>query len=320
MTELKRLKRVELRDVWPNEATHFTPWLARPENLELLGETLGIELEIRSNSRSVGNFIADIVCVDSLNNTVLIENQLEPTDHKHIGQVLTYAAGINANTIIWVAGRFRDEHRAAVDWLNRFTTDPVSVFAIEIELWSIGNCGPAPKFNVVAKPNDWGGPLPPPDPLTDYWSGLREHMQEHPGNIKLQAPSSTPFSDGSIGKAGFKLRVTVSMMKRRIRVALLIYGSDAAAYGNLLFDQRADINSALKEQADWQLPPETKTTRISVELPDCDASRRGDWPRQFEWIANTLTDFDSAFRHRIQDLDPADYIPDDVDQDDDPAS
>ena len=118
--ELGRLRRVNLRDVWANEATEFTPWLAEPENLEVLGETLGIELEIEAKEKEVGSFYADIVCKGrGTETTVLIENQLEKTDHDHLGKVLTYSAGLQAGTVVWLAERFRDEHRAALDWFKR---------------------------------------------------------------------------------------------------------------------------------------------------------------------------------------------------------
>ncbi len=149
MSNFGRLERVELREGWITEAQHFTPWLAGEQNLSLLGEALGIELELEAQERSVGPFRADILCKDSADGTwVLIENQLERTDHTHLGQLITYAAGLEAVTIVWIAAKFADEHRAACHWLNERTSEDVRVFALEVELWRIGNSAPAPKFNV----------------------------------------------------------------------------------------------------------------------------------------------------------------------------
>src|SRR6476646_1010509 len=120
---LGRLARVELRQAWISEPGDFTPWLAQPENIVLLSEAIGIELEVESQERSVGPFRADILCRDTTDrHFVLIENQLERTDHTHLGQLLTYAAGLDAVSIVWIAARFTEEHRAALDWLNRATT------------------------------------------------------------------------------------------------------------------------------------------------------------------------------------------------------
>ena len=122
---LGRLEKIDLRTYWKKEATDFTPWLAKEENIQLLSETIGIELEVKSQEQSVGPFSADILCKDTMNDHyVLIENQLEKTDHTHLGQLMTYAAGLDAVTIIWIAQKFTEEHRAALDWLNRIVPTP----------------------------------------------------------------------------------------------------------------------------------------------------------------------------------------------------
>jgi len=153
---LGRLERDSLREYWAREDTEFTPWLARDENISLLNKTLGLALVVESTEKAVGNFRADIVCSNEpTGDVVLIENQLEATDHTHLGQILTYAAGLQALTAIWIAETIREEHRAALDWLNRITGDGFYFFGIEVELWRIGDSPWAPKFNVVARPNDW---------------------------------------------------------------------------------------------------------------------------------------------------------------------
>ncbi|MCA3441408.1 MAG: DUF4268 domain-containing protein, partial [Rhodobacter sp.] len=152
MSELGRLKKVDLRDIWQSEAMDFTPWLARVDNLALLGETLSIDLELEAVERNVGPFRADILCKDIQNGSwVLVENQLERTDHTHLGQLITYAAGLDAVTIVWIAAKIAEEHRAACDWLNQITTENVRFFALEVELWRISDSPAAPKFNVVSK-------------------------------------------------------------------------------------------------------------------------------------------------------------------------
>src|SRR3954470_11992661 len=154
--DLGRLERVELRNIWLSEASDFTPWLARDENLAILGETLGIDLELEAQERPVGPFRADILCKDiGTDRWVLIENQLERTDHTHLGQLLTYASGLEAVTIVWISARFTEEHRSTLDWLNRITDDSFRFFGLEVELWRIGDSIAAPKFNIISKPNAW---------------------------------------------------------------------------------------------------------------------------------------------------------------------
>ena len=154
--QLGRLERVELRDYWEREDIDFSTWLADEENIKLLGDTIGIELEVERQEATVGPFRADILCRNvSDSSFVVIENQLECTDHSHLGQLITYAAGLDAVTLIWIVRSFVEEHRAALDWLNKATDESVRFFGLEVELWRIGASKPAPHFNMVVKPNDW---------------------------------------------------------------------------------------------------------------------------------------------------------------------
>jgi hypothetical protein len=151
-----RLNRVDLRDIWASEATEFTPWLALPDNMAVLGEALGIDLELEAQEKAIGPFRADILCKDiGTDHWVLIENQLARTDHSHLGQLLTYASGLEAVTIVWIAAQFTEEHRATLDWLNKITDESFRFFGLEVELWRIEDSPAAPKFNIVSKPNNW---------------------------------------------------------------------------------------------------------------------------------------------------------------------
>ena len=218
---LGTLEPVNVRDIWAGEATHFTPWLALPENLEILGDTLGISLEPVATEASVGPYYADIVCKDESDNTnVLIENQLEKTDHRHLGQIFTYAAGLDAVKIVWIAPQFTDEHKAAIDWLNSISTDEFSFFAIEIELWKIADSPPAPRFNVVAGPNDWsravkrgktGGGSSSGEASElrlkqlEFWEGFKEYLNQNRSPIHCQKPGYRHWMWHSIGKSGVAL-------------------------------------------------------------------------------------------------------------------
>jgi len=152
--DLQRLQFVPHREVWPHEALDFTPWLA--ENLELLSESLGLPLELTGTEEAVENFAADILARDLRDGSnVLIENQLEKTDHTHLGQILTYLAGLEAKTIVWISPQFQDAHLSAIRWLNDHTSDDISFFAVQLRVARIGNSPYAPVFEVLAKPSEW---------------------------------------------------------------------------------------------------------------------------------------------------------------------
>ncbi|MFN3259898.1 MAG: hypothetical protein ACE37J_04990 [Pikeienuella sp.] len=153
MTVIGRLIEAPTRDAWKDEARDFTPWLA--QNLDLLGEAIGLPMEAEGTEVSVSEFSADILARDLEGNLVLIENQLEGTDHRHLGQIMTYLAGLQATTVVWVATGFREAHLSALKWLNDHTVEPFAFFAVKLRVVRIGDSSPAPILDVVVRPNAW---------------------------------------------------------------------------------------------------------------------------------------------------------------------
>lgn len=321
---LGRLERIELRDIWTNEASHFTPWLARSENLLLLGETLGLELELEAQEQAVGPFRADILCKDvGTNLWVLIENQLERTDHTHLGQLMTYASGLEAVTIVWIAAKFTEEHRSTLDWLNRITDETFQFFGVEVELWKIGDSPAAPRFNVVSKPNDWNRLVTlaaksiDRDELTDtkalqldYWSAFGQVLMTMGGPLSRERkPQLANWMGYSIGRSNFSINAAIVQARHLVRTELYIGGAQAKAYFHLLLAQKEDIERELGYELDWEELPMRQDCRIATSLRNVDPANQDDWPRQHDWLAARLNEFYRVFANRVKWLDASAWQP-----------
>ena len=320
MKELGVLTKVPLRKFWEDEEVDFTPWLAREENIRLLSETVRMELEVEGTEIKVGPFEADILCRDTATDKqVVIENQLEPTDHKHLGQLLTYAAGLEAVTVVWIAERFTDEHRAALDWLNEITAEGFSFFGLEIELWRIGDSPMAPKFNVVSHPNNWTKTVdqivhrqltPVQQFYREYWIALLELIEERNGVIKPVEPGRLNWLPFAVGPSGFKLQVSLNVTTKSISVSLWLIATYAKRRFDLLEQDRVDIEKEIGVKLEWEERSGLQDKHIRFSLYDADPEDLQDWDRQHQWLCEQLETFHNVFSPRVKTLDASDNIPD----------
>lgn len=313
---LGKIEKVDLRDIWDTEDKDFTPWLAQEGNISQLGDVIGIDLEVEAQEKNVGPFRADILARDTAaNHYVLIENQLEITDHKHFGQIMTYAAGLDAFSVIWIAKQFTEEHRAAVDWLNRITDESINFFGIEIEVLKIGDSIAAPQFKVVAKPNNWTRSVKRAaneNELSEtkirqreYWTALKEYVSENGNPFKMQKPSPQHWSIIALGKSGFHLSLTVNSQKKTVAVSFEI-STDSADDNKLYFDKiRANHEEQaakeISENLSWQRLNDKKVSIVSLSenFNFLDSSSRQE---QFAWFLETVNKFIKFFKPIIKNL------------------
>ncbi len=280
--QLGRLQAVDLREVWLSEPGDFTPWLAEEENLALLADTLGIDLELVDQEKHVGPYRADIVCRDTTDGTlVLIENQLEKTDHTHLGQLMTYAAGLDAVTIVWIAGRFTDEHRAALDWLNETTREGMGFFGIEIELCRIGDSPIAPRFNVVSRPNEWtkrsggsGAVTATQQHQLEYWTAFVDGLAERQSHLKPQSPQASHYLIVAVGRSGFNIAAYTDTRQDLIAVELRFSCPDAPQHFERLKAEQSEIEASIGAPLDWREPTTKAAYRILLERRNTDIWKR----------------------------------------------
>jgi len=282
--ELGRLEGVEVRTVWVHEARDFTPWLL--EHADHLAETLGIDLELEQSEHPVGGFSLDLVGRDLTNDAVLIvENQLEGTDHNHLGQILTYAAGTDASSIVWIATSFREEHRQAIDWLNEQTREDVRFFGIELQLVRIGASLPAPLFNMVAQPNDWqkqvrsatrAGRVGTKSALyQEFWTRYLERLrEEHPDWSNARTPSNQNWMDFPSPLRGTRLNPSFAQ-GARLRHEIYIDTGDKAR-NDVIFEHLSGVRERFEAEygrpLQWEALPNARASRIADYRDDADVT------------------------------------------------
>ena len=310
---LSTLVQVPLREAWKHEAGDFTPWLAETANLASLGDALGLgELELVATEHQVGDFKLDILCTDGADQ-VIIENQLERTNHAHLGQIITYAAGIGAKKIIWVAETFRPEHVAALEFLNQNTTEDLNFFAVEIELWRIGDSPLAPKFEVVVKPNEWAkagreqaraavSATPTKQLYLRLWTELVARLAKRAPTIRPQKPRPQMWLNNSMGRAGFRLNPTASQQGKRLGVEVYIDHPESKRLFQALAAQREQLEEQLGFVLDWQELPEAQACRIASWRPNSPLEEEGSWSEYLDWFVERLVKMNAVFRPAIQAL------------------
>ena len=289
--KLGKIKRItDIRSVWHHEEKDFGKWLAQDENLKQLSDTIGIDIVLEERESSVGNFSVDLYALEEgTERRIIIENQLEDTNHDHLGKLITYASGKGAEVIIWVVKRARDEHRQAIEWLNQNTGVNIGFFLVEIELWQIDDSAIAPKFNVVERPNDWAKQMKNVDSLSEtkqlqlhFWQQLSEYIKSNDSYAKEFTPRKAQpqhWYDLSVGSSSYHIGLTVNTQKNRLGAE--IYIPDDKDKFAMFKEHAQEIEKLIGEKVEWR--EATKATRI-ITLHSCDISKEEQWDDAFNWL------------------------------------
>ena len=244
------------------------------------------------------------------------------SDHTHLGQILTYAAGLEAVTVVWIASRFTEEHRAAVDWFNSISNEEVNFFGIEIEVWRIGDSPMAPKFNIVAKSNEWarlvketatpsGAQTPAQKNCVEYWRSFGEFLESKGRPFSPPKPQGSHWVSRGLGRTYITVQASVGFRDGHVNAYVVIEGPDAKPHFHLLRVQKDEIEAEAGFAMDWQERPEIKMSVVTVRK-ELDINDRSTWPDAHAWILEHLLGMDRAFRPRIKSLNAADWQPEDA--------
>jgi len=309
MKNLSKLNKVDLREIWAHEAIDFTNWLAQKENLDTLSKELGIDLKLIRTEASVGKFNVDILAEeDSSGRKIVIENQLEDTNHDHLGKIITYASGYNAEIIVWIVRDVRDEHQKAIDWLNEHTDENINFFLIKIELWQIEGSNPAPKFEIIVSPNEWLKTIKNSSnngELTDtklqqleFWNKFKEYVQENDTIIRLRTPRPQHWYDVSMGSSEAHIALTVN--SRENLIGCEVYINKNKELYNFLKNLKDDIEKEIGEPIEWI--DAAVTSRIKIRKETSNLFDQAEAEKSFDWLYEKTILFQKVFSHYFKEF------------------
>lgn len=315
-SQIGTLENVQVRTVWPDEAGHFTPWLA--EHVELLSEALGMELELEGREVEVGEFTADLVLRDlSSDGLVVVENMYGSTNHDHLGKLITYAAGLKASYAVLLTEKFRPDHRSALNWLNSVSTEDCGFFGLALEIWRIGDSMPAPQLQVVVQPDDWSKSV--------RATKDRQDSERNALYRRFWGAAQAAFRDDSSGWAGqgkpakyawmsFKRRQGVSFIVAfcrldgalRLRAEAYVDTGDKDDTAELyaaLEERRIDIETTFGGQLEWSPLEDKRASRVSAYFPsEITIKDENQWPDAYAWMVPTLGRLRSAVEPVLDEL------------------
>jgi len=308
MGDLGRLEQVDIREVWAHEARDFSSWLAKQENLSVLGDQLGIDIEPLGTEVDVGRFRIDILAKEpNTDERIIIENQLEPTNHDHLGKVITYAAGLDAHYLIWIVKDVLPEHLKAVEWLNEHLDESVRCFLIKIEVWKIGESKPAPRFDVISVKNDWAATVKRSVASTEvselklrqqaFWQRFVAYCRNKDSSLKLQTPRPQHWLDFSMGTSICHIALTINTKQEKF--SSQIYIPNDKFLWEYLKENELDINTNLGSDFVWW--EGTKAAGGGLDNFVKDVFDESNQESYFEWLYNSLISLKKTFLPLIQD-------------------
>lgn len=267
-----KLSEVDIRDLWKHEQYDFSAWLAQDENIELLNEKLGLTLVDVNAEAYVGAYRCDLVAVDETTGTkVIIENQLENSNHDHLGKIITYASGLDAKVIVWIVKEARDEHRSAIEWLNNNTSKDINFFLIELHAYRIGNSNAAPMFQIVEQPNDFIKESKTEtqskrfSERVEFWTLFNDHVVARGKPFNMRKVTTSHAYDIAIGVSYAHMAVT--LVNKDSFVGVEIYIPEKKSLFDKLYAQKDEIEKKLGFAMNWMRLDSAKASRILYKIP-----------------------------------------------------
>ena len=304
--KLGKLKAVDIRTVWPHEQYDFSKWLAMDENIKELGDTLNLSLTDVETEKFVGNYRCDILCKDEITGKiVLIENQLEPTNHDHLGKIITYASGLDAAVVIWIVSSARDEHASAIEWLNKHTDDDISFFLLEVHAYKIGDSDPAPQFKIIEQPNDFVKTVKniaknaelneSQKSRLEFWTQFNEIIVANGKPFNTRKASTDHWYNVAIGSSEANISIDLVNKEHKIRIGLWI--NDNKDIFDSLFQQKSSIENALGIELEWHRLDDKKASYICTYVNGLNFKKQDNYPILMTQIIDVVSKMRTVFPH-----------------------
>jgi Domain of unknown function (DUF4268) len=303
LMELGILKSMSPRAKWTREAREFTPWLAA--NIQSLNSAIGLELEIENTEVACGPYSADILAKDTgTGRYVIIENQLEKTNHDHLGKAITYASVLDATSVVWIASVFSEEHIKALDWLNDHTSEDISFYGVQLELWQIDDSKPALRFNVISKPNEavrQAAKNKASDELSGskqiqlaFWSKFSEKLASTRKVPSVQSPRPQYWFDVSLGRTNIHLSNTCNTDLNAVGVRVYIRNQIAESMLPYLESKKSELEASIGQPLTWNPNPDNRDKVITLLHPT-DFNDPAKVTEAVDWLVSYTIRFRDAF-------------------------
>lgn len=305
MPSIGKLREVDVRELWRHEQYDFSNWLAKAENLEYLNEILGLTLVDVDREVYVGPYRCDMVAKDETTGiTVIVENQLEATNHDHLGKIITYASGLQAKVVVWIVKEAKEEHRSAIEWLNNNTGSDINFFLIEIHAYTIGDSDAAPKFEVIEKPNDFvkrSKATSPDNELNKsqserllFWEEFNRAVVDHGKPFNLRKATTDHWYDVALGTSA--AHIAINLVNKENAVVVEVYVSDSKELFDNLYEQKDEIESKLGFGLDWDRLTGKKASRIKYQIDGLNFDDHSNYKELMDQIIETVIKMRAEFK------------------------
>lgn len=302
--KLGRLQEIDIRQVWQHEQYDFSKWLANEDNIHELGDALNLSLTDVEIEKFVGNYRCDILCKDELTGkVVLIENQLESTDHDHLGKIITYASGLDASVVVWIVASARQEHASAIEWLNKHTDDELSFFLVEVHAYKIGDSDPAPQFKIIEQPNDFAKSVKSISKNSEisereqhrleFWTQLNEILEERGKPFNKRKPTTDHWYSIAMGSS--ECHISIDLVNKEQKIRIRVWIPDNKKLFDRFYENKEEIEASCGFELEWDRIDNKKGASACTYIMGLDFSNQSNYPELMNKAIDLVLTLRKAF-------------------------